>query len=36
MNAVDLMNNLSVIYDPRQQWKVDHKLSADCFSAHCD
>ena len=26
MNAVDLMNKLSVIYDPRQQWKVDHKL----------
>ncbi len=27
MNAFDLMNKLSVIYDARQQWKVDHKLS---------
>ena len=26
MNAVDLMTTLSVIYDPRQQWKVEHKL----------
>ncbi len=25
MNAFDLMNKLSVIYDARQQWKVDHK-----------
>ncbi len=27
MNAFDLMNRLSVIYDARQQWKVDHKLA---------
>ncbi len=27
MNAFELMNKLSVIYDARQQWKVDHKLS---------
>lgn len=27
MNALDLMNKLSVIYDPRQQWKVEHKLT---------
>ena len=27
MNAVDLMNTLSVIYDPRQQWKIEHKLT---------
>ncbi len=27
MNALDLMNSLSVIYDPRQSWKVDHKLT---------
>ena len=25
MNALDLMNSLSVIYDPRQAWKVEHK-----------
>ncbi len=28
MNAFDLMNKLSVIYDARQQWKVDHKVIA--------
>ncbi len=27
MNALDLMNSLSVIYDPRQAWKVEHKLT---------
>ncbi len=27
INAFDLMNRLSVIYDARQQWKVDHKLA---------
>lgn len=27
MNALDLMNSLSVIYDPRQSWKVEHKLT---------
>lgn len=27
MNALDLMSTFSVIYDPRQQWKVDHKLT---------
>lgn len=27
MNAFDLMNRLSVIYDARQKWKVNHKLA---------
>ena len=27
MNALDLMNSLSAIYDPRQAWKVEHKLT---------
>ncbi|WP_299735803.1 ISAs1 family transposase [uncultured Endozoicomonas sp.] len=27
MNAVDLMNKLSIINDPRQSWKVEHKLT---------
>ncbi len=27
MNALDLMNSLSAIYDPRQPWKVEHKLT---------
>ena len=27
MNAFSLIEQLSVLHDPRQSWKVDHKLS---------
>ena len=27
MNAFDLIEQLSIISDPRQSWKVEHKLS---------
>ncbi|MFD1007487.1 MULTISPECIES: ISAs1 family transposase [Oceanisphaera] len=33
MNGLSLLDHLSIIHDPRQQWKVEHKLSNILFLA---
>lgn len=33
MNGLSLLDHLAIINDPRQQWKIEHKLSDILFLA---